>query len=130
MKQREAFLFHQRHNWEHFCQKHGDKKGFYQHMRIPKEALISDCSYTSTIHLVPMYCGEAAKTSTRMHNFNFYASHLCIRSEMAFGLMINRWGILLRPLKAKVRKIKKSVCCTCKVAQCLLQFPASQAKAV
>jgi DDE superfamily endonuclease len=71
--------------------------------------VIGDCAYNSTEHLVPIYRGEAAKMSTQMDNFNFYASQLCIRIEMAFGLMINKWGILLRPLKTKVRKIKKII---------------------
>jgi hypothetical protein len=69
--------------------------------------VIGDYTYTPTEYLIPIYCGEAAKTSTQMDNLNFDASQLCIRIEMVFGLMINKWGILLRPLKTKVRKIKK-----------------------
>jgi DDE superfamily endonuclease len=67
--------------------------------------VIGDCAYNSTEHLVSIYCGEAAKMSTQMDNCNFYANQLHIRIEMAFGLMINKWGILLRPLKTKVRRL-------------------------
>jgi hypothetical protein len=37
-KRREASLFDQRLNWERFCQKHGDRKGFNRHMRMLREA--------------------------------------------------------------------------------------------
>ena len=63
---------------------------------------IGDCAYTG---LVPIFRGENAR-SARNDNFNFFASQLRIRIEMAFGLMVNKWGILTRPLEIKVRNVK------------------------
>jgi hypothetical protein len=43
----------------------------------------------------------------RNDNFNFFASQLRIRIEMAFGLMVKKWGILARPLSIKMIKMKR-----------------------
>jgi len=66
---------------------------------------IADCAYSPSEHLVPIYRGSDAAIP-RNDNFNFYASQLRIRIEMAFGLMVMKWGILARPLSVKVRKLK------------------------
>jgi DDE superfamily endonuclease len=65
---------------------------------------IGDCAYTASEHLVPIFRGELAK---RNDNFNFFASQLRIRIEMAFGLMVKKWGILSRPQSIKMIKMKK-----------------------
>jgi DDE superfamily endonuclease len=67
---------------------------------------IGDCAYTPTEHLVPIFRGEHA-LSPRNDNFNFFASQLRIRIEMAFGLMVKKWGILARPLTIKLKNIKR-----------------------
>ena len=69
---------------------------------------IGDCAYTASEHLVPIFRGENARTA-RNDNFNFFASQLRIRIEMAFGLMVNKWGILTRPLEIKVRHVKRLI---------------------
>ncbi len=69
---------------------------------------IGDCAYTPSEHLVPLFRGENAKTA-RHHNFNFFASQLRIRIEMAFDLMAKKWGILSRPLEIKVRHVKQLI---------------------
>jgi hypothetical protein len=66
---------------------------------------IADCAYSPSEHLVPIYRGSDAAIP-RNDNFNFYASQLRIRIEMAFGLMVMKSGILARPLSVKVRKLK------------------------
>jgi DDE superfamily endonuclease len=71
---------------------------------------IGDCAYTPTENLVPIYRGENAKNE-RNDNFNFYASQLRIRIEMAFGLMVKKWGILSRPLTIKMSSIKRLMVC-------------------
>jgi hypothetical protein len=43
----------------------------------------------------------------RRDSFNFFASQLCIRIEMAFRLMVNKWGIFARPLSIKLIKMKR-----------------------
>ena len=68
--------------------------------------VIGDCAYSATEHLIPIFRGEMARIA-RNDNFNFYASQLRIRIEMAFGLMVKKWGILSRPLLIKMIKIKK-----------------------
>jgi hypothetical protein len=68
--------------------------------------VIGDCAYTPTEHMIPIYRGYHAKTE-RGDNFNFYASQLRIRIEMAFGLMVKKWGILSRPLTIKMSNIKR-----------------------
>jgi hypothetical protein len=70
---------------------------------------IGDCVYTPAEHLVPIYHEEKA-TTARNDDFNYYASQLRIRIEMAFGLMVKKWGILTRPLTVKVRNIKRLIC--------------------
>lgn len=65
---------------------------------------IGDCAYTPTEHLIPIFRGEHA-VIPRYDNFNFFASQLRIRIEMAFGLMVKKWGILSRPLLIKPTKI-------------------------
>jgi hypothetical protein len=66
--------------------------------------VIGDCAYTASEHLIPIYRGEMAQ---RNDNFNFFASQLRIRIEMAFGLMVKKWGILARPLSIKMIKMKR-----------------------
>ena len=69
---------------------------------------IGDCAYTPTEHLVPIFRGEHALLP-KNDNFNFFASQLRIRIEMAFGLMVKKWGILSRPLTIKLKNIKRLV---------------------
>jgi hypothetical protein len=66
---------------------------------------IGDCAYKPTKRLVPIYGGYLAK-SKKNDNFNFFASQLCIQIEMAYGLMVKKWGILRRPISTKVKHIK------------------------
>lgn len=69
---------------------------------------IGDCAYTPSNHLVPVYGGASAKIA-RNDTFNFYASQLRIRIEMAFGLMTKKWGILHRPLQNDLKHLKHLV---------------------
>jgi hypothetical protein len=70
--------------------------------------VIGDCAYTPTEHMVPIFRGANALL-LRNDNFNFFASQLRIRIEMAFGLMVKKWGILARPLTIKLKNIKRLV---------------------
>jgi hypothetical protein len=51
---------------------------------------IGDCVYTPTEHLIPIFRGENALSARNRNNFNFFGSQLCIRIEMAFGLMVKK----------------------------------------
>ena len=66
---------------------------------------IGDSAYTPSESLAPIYFGNSAKQK-RYDSFNFYASQLRIRIEMAFGLMKGKWRILQMPLRLKVGRLK------------------------
>jgi len=66
---------------------------------------IGDCAYKPTEHMAPIYHGKD-KTRPKYDAFNFYASQLRIRIEMAFGLMVKKWGILSRPADIKLKNVK------------------------
>ena len=67
--------------------------------------VIGDAAYTASEQLVPIYSGSDAKVK-KYDDFNYYASQLRIRIEMAFGLMQQKWGILKHPIRLSLRKIK------------------------
>jgi DDE superfamily endonuclease len=48
-------------------------------------------------------------------NFNFFASLLQIRIEMAFDLMTKKWGILQRPLTSSLKNINHIICCVARL---------------
>jgi DDE superfamily endonuclease len=71
---------------------------------------IGDCAYPPTAHLIPIFGGAQAKIK-KHDNFNYFASQCHIQIEMAFGLMVKKWGILNRPLSRRLRHIKFLVLC-------------------
>jgi hypothetical protein len=71
---------------------------------------IGDCAYQPSESLVPIFGGDLALKRDN-DNFNFFASQLRIRIEMAFGLMTRKWGILQRPLTNSLLSIKHIICC-------------------
>jgi hypothetical protein len=70
--------------------------------------VIGDCAYTASEHLVPIFGGGHAMIR-KNDNFNFYASQLRIRIEMAFGVMVKKWSILQHPLTNKLINLKSIV---------------------
>jgi hypothetical protein len=60
--------------------------------------------------LIPIFGGDLALRKEN-DNFNFFASQLRIRIEMAFGIMTRKWGILQRPLTISLGQIKHLICC-------------------
>ena len=71
---------------------------------------IGDCAYQPTERLVPIFGGDLALRKDN-DNFNFFASQLRIRIEMAFGMMTRKWGILQRPLTISLLSVKHLICC-------------------
>jgi hypothetical protein len=71
----------------------------------PGYICIADCAYQPTENLVPIFGGDLALKKEN-DNFNFFASQLRIRIEMAFGLMTRKWGILQRLLSVGLPSIK------------------------
>ena len=66
--------------------------------------VIGDAAYEATEHMVPVYQG-LEKTIPKYDNFNFFASQLRIRIEMAFGMMQMKWGILQSPLGCSLQHV-------------------------
>ena len=64
--------------------------------------IIGDAAYEATEHMVPVYQG-IEKLIPKFDNFNFFASQLRIRVEMAFGLLQGKWGVLQRPLQCSLK---------------------------
>jgi hypothetical protein len=75
---------------------------------------VADCAYQPTENLVPIFGGDLALKDDNDH-FNFFASQLRIRIEMAFGLMTKKWGILQRPLTNSLTSIKHIICCVARL---------------
>jgi DDE superfamily endonuclease len=71
---------------------------------------VGDCAYTPAEHMVPIFGGSLATVPVNS-NFNFYASQCRIRIEMAFGLMVQKWGILKRPLTCRLANMRYVVVC-------------------
>mmetsp|Transcript_23155 Transcript_23155/g.64385 ORF Transcript_23155/g.64385 Transcript_23155/m.64385 type:complete len:429 (+) Transcript_23155:970-2256(+) len=67
--------------------------------------MIFDAAYPSSKHGVPMYFG-VDKENPFCDNFNYYASQLRIRIEMAFGMMYQKWGVLWRPMRVSIDNVK------------------------
>ena len=67
--------------------------------------IIGDIAYEATEHMVPVY-GGVDKMNPFCDNFNYYASQVRIRVEMAFGLMQIKWGILQHPIGCKISNAK------------------------
>ena len=76
----------------------------------PGYICIGDCAYQPTESLVAIFGGNLALQKDN-DNFNFFASQLRIRIEMAFGLMTRKWGILQRPLSNQLPSMKHLICC-------------------
>ena len=72
--------------------------------------VIGDCAYQATEKLVPIFGGNLALVP-KNDNFNYFASQLRIRIEMAFGLMTRKWGILQRPLSNAPENVKHIILC-------------------
>lgn len=70
--------------------------------------VLGDCAYSPSEHMIPVFGGSQA-LNVDHDNFNFYASQCRIRIEMAFGMMTQKWGILQRPLRCRLKKVWKVV---------------------
>jgi DDE superfamily endonuclease len=57
---------------------------------------LGDAGYTAFEELATIYTAYYSTRFPKYDNFNFYASQLRIRVEMAFGYMATKWGVLNR----------------------------------
>jgi hypothetical protein len=67
--------------------------------------VMGDTAYEATEHMVPSY-QNLDRRKPLYDNFNYYCSQCRIRIEMAFGMLQMKWGILQRPLGAKLKNIR------------------------
>jgi hypothetical protein len=71
-----------------------------------------DNAYVNTEHMLVPHPGAHAVAEDA---FNFYLSQLRVRIENAFALLVNRWGILWRPLRVPLRRQPELVLCLAKL---------------
>jgi hypothetical protein len=81
--------------------------------------IIGDNTYTPTEYLVPVF-GGADWNIVDNDNCNFYMSQVCICVEMAFGMMIDKFGILRSPLQISVHHIGPLLQCVAKLHNFML----------
>ncbi len=78
--------------------------------KLPLRHFIStgDNARAPSEHLVPVF-GGIDRRDIHNDNANFHFSQCRIRSEMAFGIMTNRFGVLQRPLRVSPPRTGKLV---------------------
>jgi hypothetical protein len=64
--------------------------------------IVGDNAYVCTERLLTPFSGNE-RTEPQHDTFNFYLSQVRMRIEMAFGLMTQKWQILKKPLRTKLR---------------------------
>ena len=77
----------------------------------PGYCCVADSAYQPTESLITIFGGDLALFNDS-NNFNYFTSHLRIRIDMAFGLMVTKWSILQRPLLSNsLPRMKHLICC-------------------
>jgi hypothetical protein len=66
--------------------------------------ILGDNAYKPSEYLVPIF-GGADRLNVDHDNCNFFMSQCRIRVEMAFGMMVNRFGVLRSPLRVSILNI-------------------------
>jgi hypothetical protein len=66
---------------------------------------IADAAYEPMESMIPLYYGEYRRDPL-YDNFNFYTSQCCTWIEMSFGMMTQKWCILLRPMLQKFKNVQ------------------------
>ena len=70
--------------------------------------VIGDSAYTASERLLPIFYGQD-RLDDKKDAWNYYASQLRIRIEMAFGLMTKKWAVLNRALMMKYDNIPRAL---------------------
>jgi hypothetical protein len=82
--------------------------------------IVGDNAYTPAEYLVPIF-GGTDRNNVDNDNRNFYMSQVRIRVEMAFGMMVNKFGILRSPLRISVHHIGPLLQCVAKLHNYMLE---------
>jgi|UPI00043EFA5F hypothetical protein len=65
---------------------------------------VGDNAYSQRPYLMTPYNKTQLAGNKQRDDYNYFISELRIRVEMAFGLMVNKWGILQSPLKVNLSR--------------------------
>jgi DDE superfamily endonuclease len=80
---------------------------FAEHKNLPGGYyLVGDCAYQCSDQLLVPFSGQNRQNKHK-DAFNFYLSQPRMRIEMTFGVMVNRWAILRRPLSCRLKNVGK-----------------------
>lgn len=71
--------------------------------------IVGDEAYRASDYLLAPFSGRQLPRDK--DTFNFFQSRMRINIECAFGLLVQRWGILWRPLRIKMRKVPRLLLC-------------------
>lgn len=71
--------------------------------------VLGDNAYTVNFHLLTPFDKAHLGNDPKRDAFNFYLSQLRIRVEMTFGLLVNKWGVLQKPLAVEFSKVKNVI---------------------
>jgi len=76
--------------------------------------LFGDNDYVNTEHVATPYQNVKAGSKD---DYNFYHSKTRIKIECAFGMLVNRWGILHRPIANRItlKKAGSLIICLCRL---------------
>ena len=55
--------------------------------------------------MTPIFCGNE-RLIKKNDDWNYYASQLRIRLEMALGMYVNKWGIFSCPIKCGIKNLR------------------------
>ena len=83
--------------------------------------LFGDCAYSNTTYMVTPFKNTGG--DDELDAFNYYHSQLRINVECAFGMLVNRWSILRRPLPSSmcIHKQTALTVCLCKLHNFLIE---------
>jgi hypothetical protein len=74
--------------------------------------LLGDAAYRGCRQILTPFVGSRITATESI--FSFYHSSLRMVVECAFGMLVNRWAILQRPLKVPLKKAPRIIeCCMC-----------------
>jgi hypothetical protein len=71
--------------------------------------MLGDNAYMVDFHLLTPFDKLHLGNDSRRDAFNFFLSQLRIRIEMTFGLLVNKWGVLQKPIAVEFSQVRHVV---------------------
>lgn len=83
--------------------------------RLPLGRYFSgDNAFPNCRYIMTPFTEPQLRTNGRARDaYNFYLSQLCIRIEMAFGLLVSKWRVLKKPLECKFSNAPTVILAAC-----------------